>query len=88
MKITYYNVYVEMDGERHLADVEEYEISDGHKHNTIGYVCKVCFKKPIQTFPDYKQATILGLTTKFYCVDCKTIIEASEHKIPLQEPNT
>ena len=82
----YRNVYVEMDENKHLADVEEHEMSDGHK--TIGYVFKVCFKNPIQEFPDYKQATILGLTTKFYCGDCKTIIEATQHDIPLRELNT
>lgn len=83
--ITYQNVYVEMDGERNLADVEEHELTGGR--NTIGYICKVCFKKPIQTFHDYKQATILGFTTEFYCGDCKTIIEASQHKTPLKELN-
>lgn len=85
-KITYYNVNVEIDGEIHQADVEEYGMQDGYK--TIGYVFKVCFKKPIQEFIDYKQATILGLTTKFYCGDCKTIIEATQHNIPLRKLNT
>lgn len=86
MNTTYRNVYVEMDGEKHLADVEEHEMSDGHK--TIGYAFKVCFKKSIQEFQDYKEATILGLTTKFYCGDSKTIIEATKHDIPLRELNT
>lgn len=86
MKITYHNVYVEMDGEKHLADVEEHEMSDGHK--IIGYVFKVCFKKSIQEFQDYKKAKIFGLTTKFYFGDSKTIIEATQHDIPLRELNT
>lgn len=79
--VEYKNIEVEIDGEKHRADVSEFEVG----YEETGYICKVLFSKPIKEFHGFKKTKIFGLTTEFYCGDKRTIIEVSGHKTPLQD---